>query len=59
MSQEGADPKVLGHFFKALFQTVLMFGEETWVLTPRIEPGLSSFQHRVAQRLIRSSKPWS
>ena len=28
-----------------------MFGAETWVLTPRMERALSSFQHRVAQRL--------
>ena len=28
-----------------------MFGAETWVLTPRIERALSSFQHRVARRI--------
>ena len=51
MSQEGADPKVLGHFFKAVFKAVLLFGEETWVLTPSMERDLSSFQHRVTRRL--------
>ena len=56
LSQEGADPKVSGHFFKALVQVVLLFETETWVLTPIMERALSSFHHRVAQRLIRRQK---
>ena len=51
LSQEGADPKVSGKFFKAVVQAVFLFGAETWVLTPRMEQALSSFQHRVAQCL--------
>ena len=51
--REGADPKVSGHFYKAVAQAVLMFREETWVLTPRIERALDRFQHRVARRLTR------
>ena len=49
--REGADPKVSVHFFKAVTQAVLLFSSDTWVVTPRMERGLSSFQHRVAQRL--------
>ena len=37
LSQEGADPKVSGHFYKAVAQAELLFGAETWVLTPRME----------------------
>ena len=48
LSQEGADAKVSGNFFKAMVQAVLLFGEETWVLTPRMERSLDSFQHEVA-----------
>ena len=51
LSREGADPKVSGHFSKAVTQGVLLFGAETWVLKPGMEQDLSSFQHRVAQRL--------
>ena len=40
-----------GQFFKAVTQAVLLFGAETWVLTPRMERALGSFQHRVARRL--------
>ena len=29
LSQEGADPKVLGHFYKAVLQAVLLFNAET------------------------------
>ena len=47
-SPEGADPKVLGSFYKAVAQAVLLFGAETWVLTPRMERALGSFQHRFA-----------
>ena len=49
--REGAYPKVSGHFSKAVTQAVLFFGEETWVLTPRMKRALSSLQHRVSQRL--------
>ena len=42
-----------GHFFKAVTQSVLLFGEETWVITPRMEQALSSFQHSIARRLTR------
>ena len=44
---EGADPKVSGHFFKAVSQVVLLFGAETGVLTPRMERALDNFQHKV------------
>ena len=49
--REGKYPKVSGNFFKAVVQGVLIFGSETWVLTPLMERDLSSFQHRVARRL--------
>ena len=41
--REGADPKVLGHFYKAVLQAVLLFGAETWVLTPWMERALDIF----------------
>ena len=51
LSREGVDPKVLVHFLKAVTQVVLLFGAETWVLTPRMEQALDSFHHRLARRL--------
>ena len=32
--REGARPRVSGLFFKAVVQSVLIFGVETWVLNP-------------------------
>ena len=46
--QEGAYPKVLGHFFKAVVQAVFLWGAETWLLTPRVERDLCKFQHKFA-----------
>ena len=54
---EGADPKVSGNFYKAVAQAVLLFGEETWVLTQRMEKALDRFQSRVARRLT-GKQPW-
>ena len=51
LSQEGADKRVSGNFFKAVVQAVLLFGAETWVLTPRIERALESFMHGAARRI--------
>ena len=51
MSREGAYKRVSGNVFKAVVQQVLLFGEETWVLTPRIERSLNSFMHGAARRI--------
>ena len=42
-----------GNFFKAVVQAVLLFGAETWVLTPRIERALESFLHGAALRITQ------
>ena len=56
LSREGADKRVSEIFFKAVVQAMLLFGAETWVLTPRIERALDIFQHMVARR-ITERKP--
>ena len=48
LSREGETKRVSGNFFKAVVQQVLLFGAETWVLTPRIERELDSFMHGAA-----------
>ena len=35
--REGATPRISGNFFKAVVQQVLLFGAETWVVTPKME----------------------
>jgi hypothetical protein len=47
---DGASPRVMGYFYKAIIQTVLLYGSESWTLTGRmIGSRLHSFHHRVAR----------
>ena len=50
--REAADARVSGNFFKVVVHVVLLFGEETWVLTLRMERALDSLQQGAARRLI-------
>ena len=34
--REGADKRTAGRFYVAVVQAVLLFGSETWVLTPQL-----------------------
>ena len=49
--REGSDPRLSQMIFKTVVQAVLLLWSETWVLTPRMEWALGSFQHRFAQRI--------
>ena len=51
MRREGATPRISGSFFKAVVQRVLLFGAETWVVTPKMERALSGFLNGAARRL--------
>ena len=59
-----AYPKVSGHFYKGVAQAVLLFGAEAWVISPRMERYLDSFQHRAARQItgrktrIRGGGSW-
>ena len=49
----GGKYKGARNVFKTLMQEVLIFGSETWVMTPRVGWALGGFQHRVARRITR------
>ena len=51
ISMEGAKKWVSGNFFKAVVQQVLLFGAETWLVSPMMERALSAFIHGAARRL--------
>ena len=51
LSREGATKRVSGNFFKAVVQQVLLFGAETWVVSPMMERSLSAFIHGAARRI--------
>ena len=46
---DGASPRGMGYFYKAIIQTVLLYGSESWTLTGRMIGRLRSFHHRVAR----------
>ena len=52
VGREGATARISGAFFKGVVQQVLLFGAETWVVTPRMERALSGFLHGASRRLI-------
>jgi hypothetical protein len=49
--RDGATPRVSGMFYKAVVQSVLLFGSETWVLSNPMLTALEGFHRRVAHRL--------
>ena len=51
LSREGATKRVSGNLFKAVVQQVLLFGAETWVVSPRMERALNAFIHGAARRI--------
>ena len=48
---KGVNLILSGIFFKEIVQAMLIFGSETWVMTPYMERALRKFQHRVALRI--------
>ena len=51
LTRDGATPKISGMFYKALAQSVLLYGVETWTLSQSIVTALEGFHHRVARAL--------
>ena len=51
LGREGEDRKTVGRFYVEVVQAVLLFGSETWVLTPWLEKSLEGFHHREARRM--------
>ena len=45
--REKARPQVSIFFFKAVVRSVLLFSEETWVITPQMGWSLVGFQYQV------------
>ena len=50
--QEGNDTRNSGRFDVAVFQSILIFGLDSWVITPRILWELGRLHNWVAQRIF-------
>ena len=57
LTSENASPRVSGMFFEAVVQAVLLFGSETWNITPSSMKCLEGFQLRCAYRMAKANKP--
>jgi hypothetical protein len=57
LARDGATPRVSGMFYKAVVQSILLFGSETWVMTNPMLKALESFHRRVA-RWIAGKQPY-
>ena len=57
LSKEGERPQVSGFLSKSIFQSVFLFGAETWVVTPFMGRVLGGFQYQVAWQLT-GWLPW-
>jgi hypothetical protein len=53
LTSQGAYPKVMATFYKAIVESVLLYGAETWVLSKELERKLQSFHHRCARYISR------
>ena len=58
LSREGVAPRVSGFFFKAVVQSVMLFGAETWVVSPGISRVLGILQYQVARQLMGRLLRW-
>jgi len=54
---ENASPRVCGMFFKAVVMAVLLYGSESWSITPAALKRLEGFVIRAAYRMARANKP--
>jgi hypothetical protein len=53
LKRQGANPVVMGRFYLAVVQAVLLYGSESWVLTEREKASLRTFHHRSARHISR------
>ena len=42
---------MVGRFYVAVVQAVILFGYKTWVLTPQLEKSLEGFHHQAERRM--------
>ena len=52
LSREGEDAQTSSHIYLAVAQSVMLYGSDTWVLTPHMKRVLGGSDHRVARRLM-------
>jgi hypothetical protein len=51
-------PTVAAKFYLAIVQAILLYGSETWVISPQAMARLEGFHIRAAWRMTQKHKPW-
>ena len=57
LQAENTPPKVSAKFYKAVVQSILLYGSETWNLTKTALARLDEFHIRAAYRMAKRHKP--
>jgi hypothetical protein len=57
LRRENAPPRVSAKFYKSIVQPVLLYGSETWVLSPAVMARLEGFHIRAAYRMAKRHVP--
>ena len=57
MRKENAPPQVSAKFYKAIVQSVLLYGSKTWVLSTASLARLEGFHLRAAYRMAKKHVP--
>jgi hypothetical protein len=57
LRRENAPPRVSAKFYKAIVQSVLLYGSETWVLSPAVLARLEGFHIHAAYRMAKEHVP--
>jgi hypothetical protein len=57
LRRENVPPRVSAKFYKAIVQSVLLYGSKTWVLSPAVLARLEGFHIRAAYRMAKKHVP--
>jgi hypothetical protein len=57
LRKENAPPRVSAKFYKAIVQSILLYGSETWVLSPATLTRLEGFHIRAAYKMAKEHVP--
>ena len=57
LRRENVSPRVSAKFYKAIVQSVLLYGSETWVLSSAVLARLKGFHLRAAYRMAKKHVP--
>ena len=57
LQRENAPPRVSAKFYKAIMPSVLLYGSETWVLSPAVMARLEGFHIRAAYWMAKKHVP--